>query len=44
MSRDEAVEKLLYLVLSHLSERSEGRRLRDFAEVAMGSYHAVQTR
>ncbi|MEM1684381.1 MAG: transposase, partial [Nanopusillaceae archaeon] len=40
---EEAVEKLLYLVLSNLNERLEGRRLRGFAEVLMGSYHAAQT-
>lgn len=39
----EAVEKLPYLVLSNLNERLGGRRLRDFAETWMGSYHAVQT-
>ncbi|MDR5695266.1 MAG: IS256 family transposase [Armatimonadota bacterium] len=40
---EEAVEKLLYLVLSHLNERLEGRRLRGFAEIAMGSYHVART-
>ncbi len=40
---EEAVEKLLYLVLSNLNERLEGRRLRGFAEALMGSYHVAQT-
>ncbi|MEM2002281.1 MAG: transposase [Candidatus Methanomethylicaceae archaeon] len=34
---EEALVKLLYLVLSHPNERLEGRRLWGFAEVAMGS-------
>ncbi|MBC7217815.1 MAG: IS256 family transposase [Candidatus Caldatribacterium sp.] len=37
---EEAVEKLLYLVLSHLNEAWGSRRLRGFAEIEMGSYHA----
>ncbi|MBC7318265.1 IS256 family transposase [Candidatus Bipolaricaulota bacterium] len=40
---EEAVEKLLYLVLSHLNEAWGARRLRGFAEIEMGSYHADQT-
>ncbi len=40
---EEAVEKLLYLVLSNLNERLEGRRLRGFAEALMGSHHIAQT-
>lgn len=40
---EEAVEKLLYLVLSGLNERLGARRIRGFAEVCMGSYHAAQT-
>uniref|UniRef100_UPI00260BC350 transposase n=1 Tax=uncultured Thermanaerothrix sp. TaxID=1195149 RepID=UPI00260BC350 len=40
---EEAVEKLLYLVLCHLNERLEGRRLRGFAEALMGSHHVAQT-
>ncbi|MCS7240930.1 MAG: transposase [Candidatus Bipolaricaulota bacterium] len=40
---EEAVEKLLYLVLRSLNERQEGRRLRGFAGINMGSYHAAQT-
>ncbi|MGC8817712.1 MAG: transposase, partial [Candidatus Hadarchaeum sp.] len=40
---EEAVEKLLYLVLRSLPERLEGRRLRGFAEVSMGSDHVAQT-
>ena len=40
---EEAVEKLLCLVLSGLNERLGTRRLRGFAEVTMGSYHADQT-
>lgn len=40
---EEALEKLLYLVLSNLNECLEGRRLRGFAEMSMGSYHVVQT-
>lgn len=40
---EEAVEKLLYLVLSGLKERLQARRLRGFAEVAMGGYLAAQT-
>lgn len=38
----EALEKLVYLVLSNLNERLKGRWLRDFAEVLAGSYHAAQ--
>ncbi|MEM4531530.1 MAG: hypothetical protein QXY39_06665 [Thermofilaceae archaeon] len=34
---EEAVEKLLYLVLGNLNERLEGRRLRGFAEGLLGS-------
>ncbi len=41
---EEAREKLVYLVLSNLHERLEGRRLRGFAEITMGSYHVIQTR
>ncbi|MEM4531395.1 MAG: IS256 family transposase [Thermofilaceae archaeon] len=37
----EALVELLYLVLSNLNERLEGRRLRGFAEVLTGSYHAA---
>jgi transposase-like protein len=37
---EEAVAKLLYLVLSHLDEAWGARRLRGFAEIQMGSYHA----
>lgn len=37
---EEAVEKLLYLVLSHLNEAWGARKLRGFAEIEMGSYHA----
>jgi len=40
---EEAVEKLLYLFLSHLDEAWGGQRLRGFAEIEMGSYHADQT-
>ena len=40
---EEAVEKFLYLVVSHVNERLEGRQLRDFAETLMGSYHVAQT-
>ncbi len=43
ISREEAVEKLLYLVLSRSNDGSEGHRLRGFAEIAMGSDHAAQT-
>ena len=39
---EEAVEKLLYLVLSNLNEPSEGRRLRGFAEALTGSCHVAQ--
>jgi hypothetical protein len=42
-SGEEAVEKLLYLVLSSLNERLEERRLRGFAEIHTGSYHEAQT-
>jgi len=38
---EEALVELLYLVLSNLNERLEGRRLRGFAEVLTGSYHAA---
>ena len=38
-----AVEKLLYLVLSQLDDVWGARRLRGFAEVEMGSYHAALT-
>lgn len=38
-----AVEKLLYLVLSQIDEAWGARRLRGFAEIQMGSYHADQT-
>lgn len=40
---EEAVEKLLYLVLRHLDEAWGARRLRGFAEIEMGSYHADRT-
>ncbi|MBC7109094.1 MAG: transposase, partial [Methanomassiliicoccales archaeon] len=40
---EEAVEKLLYLVLSHLNEAWGARRLRGFAEIETGSYHVDQT-
>ncbi len=40
---EEAVEKLLYLVLRNLNERLEGRQLRSFAEALMGSHHIAQT-
>ena len=40
---EEAAEKLLYLVLSELDEAWGTRRLRGFAEIQMGSYHADQT-
>jgi len=40
---EEAVEKLLYLVLANLNERLEARRLRGFAEINTGSYHAART-
>jgi len=40
---EEAAEKLLYLVLSELDEAWGARRLRGFAEIQMGSYHADQT-
>jgi len=40
---EEAVAKLLYLVLSHLDEAWGARRLRGFAEIQTGSYHADQT-
>lgn len=40
---EEAVEKLLYLVLSNLNERLENRRLRGFAEISVGSYYADRT-
>ena len=36
---EEGVEKLLYLMLSNLNERSEGHRLRGVAEALTGSYH-----
>lgn len=36
---EEAVEKLLYLVLSEVNERLRNRRLRGFAEIASGGYH-----
>ncbi len=39
---EEAGERLLYLVLSNLNERLEGRRWRGFAEALMGSYHVAQ--
>lgn len=37
----EAVEKILYLVLSNLNEPLEGQRLRGFAEAALRSYYIV---
>ena len=37
---EDAMEKLLYLVLSQLGEAWGARRLRGFAEIRMGSYHA----
>ncbi|MEM3433726.1 MAG: hypothetical protein QXQ66_09915 [Candidatus Hadarchaeum sp.] len=36
----EALVKLLYLVLSHLNERLEGLRLHGFAKALAGNYHA----
>ncbi len=39
----EEVEKPLYLVLRHLDEAWGARRLREFEEIEMGSYHADQT-
>jgi len=41
--REEAAEKLLYLVLSELDQAWGARRLRGFAEIQMGSYHADRT-
>ena len=38
-----AVENLLYLVLSQLDEAWGARKLRGFAEIQMGSYHADWT-
>ncbi len=40
---EEAAEKLLYLVLSELDQALKARRLRGFAEIQMGSYHADRT-
>jgi len=40
---EEAAEKLLYLVLSELDQAWGARRLRGFAEIQMGSYHADRT-
>jgi len=40
---EDAVEKLLYLILSQLDKVWGARRLRGFAEIRMGSYHACQT-
>jgi transposase-like protein len=40
---EEAVAKLLYLVLSHPDETWGARRLRGFTEIQAGSYHADQT-
>ena len=40
---EDAAEKLLYLVLSQLDEAWGARRLRGFAEIQMGSYHADWT-
>jgi putative transposase len=40
---EEAVEKLLYLVLCDLNEVLGTRRLRGFAEMLTGSYHADRT-
>ncbi|MBC7218108.1 MAG: IS256 family transposase, partial [Candidatus Caldatribacterium sp.] len=40
---EEAVEKLLYLVLSHLNEAWGARKLRGFAEIETGSYNAGRT-
>jgi len=37
---EEAVEKLLYLVLAEMNERLGGRRLGGFAELMMEGYHA----
>jgi len=37
----EALEKLLYLVLVQESEKLLARRLRGFAEIQLGSYHAA---
>ena len=36
----EALEKLVYLVLVQENEWLLGRRLRGFAEIQLGSYHA----
>ena len=41
--KEQALVKLLYLVLPSLNEPLEGRRLRGFARVLMGIYHALQT-
>ena len=38
-----AAERPLYLVLSQLDEAWGAHRLRGFAEIRMGSYHAYQT-
>ena len=40
---EEAKEKLLYLVLSELDQAWGARKLRGFAEIQMGSYHADWT-
>ena len=39
----EALQKLVYLVLVQENEKLFKRRLRGFAEIQMGSYHAAQT-
>ena len=40
---EEAAEKLLYLILSELDETWGASKLRGFAEIDMGSYHADWT-
>jgi transposase-like protein len=40
---EEAVANLLYLVLSHLDEAWEARRLRGFAEIHVENYHVALT-
>ena len=40
---EEAVAKLLYLVLSHLDEAWEARRLRGFPEIHVENYHVALT-
>jgi len=38
-----AVEKLSYLVLTSVNERLSARRLKEFAEIEVGSYYVTQT-